>query len=705
MSVPVQDPINQFIITGGETSGPWTWNLQKEEDLVVFKQLASTKAIVPLVRNTDYTVNPAGLNNDNGGTITFLAPQLPAAVGDIWTLLRDTAIDRSQDFATKGAFLAKTINGQLDELTRIAQDQKRDIGTAVRKDPGVGDTLNPLIPQPVDERALKFRDAGGGNFDLVMSDGDPDQQTNDAANSAAAALASEQAAAISETGAETAETGAETAETGAETAESGAQTAQAAAEAAAASGLYKNVFDIDFSDSPFTILSSQDGFLIQVDTTGGNVIVNLPDSTGLSADFRVGVARMTAGGNTLDVQRQGTDTINGVTSVPIDTQYQTLNLILDQSQGEYLATDISLANLSSPPAIGDVTPNSIEGTIIKANTRFEGPLGSTNPAAVKATTFEGNTGGTTINEFSIDGTLAGNSDDAVPTEKAVKTYADTKIADAAGVVDQANLKTSTQELSITFSGSPQNMNFTSVGEYGFHFQDRNDAAGKAWAGYATSTSFSSTSYTTHIIVQTNISPMTLFMRHRFVQASPPYDLGDGAVHTFIYAVIENKTGKIFAMNISQDPPWIYHSEFGIKRAMVFDDPKTKKRMYVKHAKFDPTQPNAKELFENPPASEIVEYNNALKIEAMPLFPHPYHDQVWNKLNTEKESVPDLDFWNRHHVALIDPVSKTAERLDRMCECGDETLKLFHDGYLKIDNTDIENRKRPNGVACYGARWK
>jgi microcystin-dependent protein len=32
--------------------------------------------------------------------------------------------------------------------------------------------------------------------------------------------------------------------------------------------------------------------------------------------------------------------------------------------------------------------------------------------------------GTTINEFSIDGTLAGNSDDAVPTEKAVKTYVD-----------------------------------------------------------------------------------------------------------------------------------------------------------------------------------------------------------------------------------------------------------------------------------------
>jgi hypothetical protein len=32
--------------------------------------------------------------------------------------------------------------------------------------------------------------------------------------------------------------------------------------------------------------------------------------------------------------------------------------------------------------------------------------------------------GTSINEISIDGTLAGDSDDAVPTEKAVKTYVD-----------------------------------------------------------------------------------------------------------------------------------------------------------------------------------------------------------------------------------------------------------------------------------------
>jgi len=45
--------------------------------------------------------------------------------------------------------------------------------------------------------------------------------------------------------------------------------------------------------------------------------------------------------------------------------------------------------------------------------------------------FEGSlelASGTSVNEFSIDGTLVGDSDDAVPTEKAVKTYVDAQIS-------------------------------------------------------------------------------------------------------------------------------------------------------------------------------------------------------------------------------------------------------------------------------------
>lgn len=68
--------------------------------------------------------------------------------------------------------------------------------------------------------------------------------------------------------------------------------------------------------------------------------------------------------------------------------------------------------------------------------RLQTPDGNT-PSAV----FMDNTGrmafpiGTGINEFSIDGTLTGNTDDAVPTEKAVKTYADAVAAAAVVYAD------------------------------------------------------------------------------------------------------------------------------------------------------------------------------------------------------------------------------------------------------------------------------
>jgi len=49
--------------------------------------------------------------------------------------------------------------------------------------------------------------------------------------------------------------------------------------------------------------------------------------------------------------------------------------------------------------------------------------------------------GTGINEFSTDGTLGGNSDNALPTEKAVKTYADTKQTEDAFLTSIAALGT------------------------------------------------------------------------------------------------------------------------------------------------------------------------------------------------------------------------------------------------------------------------
>jgi len=77
--------------------------------------------------------------------------------------------------------------------------------------------------------------------------------------------------------------------------------------------------------------------------------------------------------------------------------------------------------------IGDVAGTTIGG-IVQANLLDKTATESLSGAWTFTSTI-GFTLGTTINEFSIDGALTGDSDDTVPTEKAVKTYVDGLISE------------------------------------------------------------------------------------------------------------------------------------------------------------------------------------------------------------------------------------------------------------------------------------
>jgi hypothetical protein len=83
------------------------------------------------------------------------------------------------------------------------------------------------------------------------------------------------------------------------------------------------------------------------------------------------------------------------------------------------------ANIDSLVAdTADINAGTVDGAAINGST-----VGLTTPAAGKFTNLSATTAiaaasGAAVNEFSIDGTLAGNSDSALPTEQAVKTYVD-----------------------------------------------------------------------------------------------------------------------------------------------------------------------------------------------------------------------------------------------------------------------------------------
>jgi len=126
--------------------------------------------------------------------------------------------------------------------------------------------------------------------------------------------------------------------------------------------------------------------------------------------------------NTSARHTQGTDTTLGTMTADIDMNslYQIVNLQAPATIGEAIrqTANITEANLET------LTDNSIANTLHR-HSELVASDGAPDPAfSIDATGLASFPAGTGINEFSTDGTLAGDSDDAVPTEKAVKTYVD-----------------------------------------------------------------------------------------------------------------------------------------------------------------------------------------------------------------------------------------------------------------------------------------
>jgi hypothetical protein len=125
----------------------------------------------------------------------------------------------------------------------------------------------------------------------------------------------------------------------------------------------------------------------------------------------------------------------------------------------------ALTQVDSADVFPIVDLTSYETKKITASDLFASPLaiGSVQPSSGEFTTLTFFAGGATVSEFSTDGTLGGDSDTAVPTEKAVKTYVDTAIGDiTANKISQGDssvevLDTTAAPSSIVFTidGTPQ----------------------------------------------------------------------------------------------------------------------------------------------------------------------------------------------------------------------------------------------------------
>lgn len=267
------------------------------------------------------------------GSITYPATLgTELATGDTLTISRSVELDQDTDLINLGAWKPEQVENTFDYSRMIDLQQQEQLDRSLRVPISDNSGANFELPAPVASSVIGIWDATA----LLIEIGPTVTEIANAETNAVAAAASAAAALVSENNSATSETNAGTSETN-------AAASAAAAAASAAAGLYATVIDVNFAASPYTIVEAEQGSLFQVDATGGVVVINLPDTTGLAVDFRCGIAKMDASANAITVNRSGTDTINGGTTESITEQYEIRNFTADISDGEWLMADFTPA--------------------------------------------------------------------------------------------------------------------------------------------------------------------------------------------------------------------------------------------------------------------------------------------------------------------------------------------------------------------------
>jgi hypothetical protein len=124
MTLPLDDRHVQLAPVAGTTVLAWNFRLTRADALAVFRTRGG--AITALQAGLDYSF-PGGLGNAGGGSLTLSAA---SEDGDVYDLAGMHPEQRLSDFVAQLGFSAEKFNGDLDALTMMAQEHRRDIGRA-----------------------------------------------------------------------------------------------------------------------------------------------------------------------------------------------------------------------------------------------------------------------------------------------------------------------------------------------------------------------------------------------------------------------------------------------------------------------------------------------------------------------------------------------------------------------------------------------
>ena len=233
------------------------------------------------------------------------------------------------------------------------------------------------------------------------------------------------------------------------------------------------------------------------------------------------------------------------------------------------------------------------------------------------------------------------------------------------------------------------------GQYGFYSQIKTNNASYA-ALARISDALTSTSYITNISIYSNNTSGITSAQQTYIEASPPYDLGDGVVGLFIFAMINNTTGKIESVYQAPEAPWHYNGKTDIRGKLDPDGKKYRVRKNMENMPFALSdikndKVKLKEYIDAFTSAETVKELITQEICQLDMIdiPHPF---ISNDLTGKT-------------VVMLDPVCDLNHQLQEMSRHDQFDLnQLIHDEYFTIDNSDI-GLVSPNGVLVPSFKWK
>lgn len=246
---------------------------------------------------------------------------------------------------------------------------------------------------------------------------------------------------------------------------------------------------------------------------------------------------------------------------------------------------------------------------------------------------------------------------------------------AAGSIHQGELDVGSEEDSLTAQDADFSF-LTSAGSYALSVESSGTPGNGSFQTFEGIETDNTGVFTFgHYVRLINNGSATSNIRTTYINASAPFDIGDGEVKAFVWVLMNGN--KIEAISSAPAPTWAYNGPTSIKPDRVkLVNGVLKKYKYNRVIDVDSGDVKKQE----------VEIGNELKNNDMDIFPHPF---ILNNITGKR-------------IVILDPPE--TGYLSEVALAGQSINELLHKDYLRIDNEKII-RKTSVGVTPVKFKWK